>query len=199
MTFLAASPQEDLSLNQFRIKEPLPTAMAIAINDLDCLFIPLVAFDTKGYRLGMGQGYYDRALTSLKKKPPCTRLRPGTLLEKNVKIGNFVEVKKTHIGQHSKANHLSYLGDAIIGEQVNIGAGTITCNYDGVNKHQTIIEDGAFIGSDTQLVAPVRVGKNATIGAGTTIRRDAPAEQLTLSEVRQKTIPGWKRPIRQDK
>ena len=127
---------------------------------------------------------------------PYARLRPGTELKENAKVGNFVEVKKTQIGSHSKANHLSYLGDAIIGEHVNIGAGTITCNYDGINKHQTIIEDGAFIGSDTQLVAPVRIGKNATIGAGATIRKDAPTEQLTLSDVRQKTIPGWKRPTR---
>lgn len=125
---------------------------------------------------------------------PYARLRPGTSLKENVKVGNFVEVKKTVIGSHSKANHLSYLGDSIIGENVNIGAGTITCNYDGVNKFQTIIEDGAFIGSDTQLVAPVRVGKNATIGAGATIRKDAPAEQLTLNVVKQKSLAGWKRP-----
>lgn len=129
---------------------------------------------------------------------PYARLRPGTVLEEYVKVGNFVEVKKTHIGANSKANHLSYLGDAIIGKRVNIGAGTITCNYDGVNKFQTIIEDGAFIGSDTQLIAPVRIGKNATIGAGATIRKDAPAEQLTLSDVRQKSLPGWKRPVRKN-
>ncbi len=127
---------------------------------------------------------------------PFARLRPGTILKAHTKVGNFVEIKKTELGAYSKANHLSYLGDAIIGEHVNIGAGTITCNYDGVNKHQTIIEDGAFIGSDTQLVAPVRVGKNATVGAGATLRKDAPAEQLTLNEVRQKTLAGWKRPMR---
>ncbi len=130
---------------------------------------------------------------------PYARLRPGTILEESVKVGNFVEVKKTHIGSNSKASHLSYLGDATIGEDVNIGAGTITCNYDGVNKHQTIIEDGAFIGSDTQLVAPVRVGKNATIGAGATIRKDAPAEQLTLIDCRQRSITGWKRPLSDQK
>lgn len=126
---------------------------------------------------------------------PFARLRPETVLENNTKVGNFVEMKKTHMGAYSKANHLSYIGDTIIGEKVNIGAGTITCNYDGINKHQTIIEDGAFIGSDTQLVAPVRVGKNATIGAGSTIRRDAPAEQLTLSGSRQTSISDWKRPV----
>lgn len=125
---------------------------------------------------------------------PYARLRPGTVLKENVKVGNFVEVKKTVIGSRSKANHLSYLGDAVIGEHVNIGAGTITCNYDGVNKYQTIIEDGAFIGSDTQLVAPIRVGKNATVGAGATLRKDAPAEQLTLNDVKQKSLAGWKRP-----
>jgi len=125
---------------------------------------------------------------------PFARIRPGTVLKSQVKVGNFVEIKKSQIGIQSKVNHLSYIGDASIGEGVNIGAGTITCNYDGANKHETIIEDGAFIGSDTQLVAPVKVGKNATIGAGSTIRKDAPADQLTLNEVRQKSIAGWKRP-----
>lgn len=127
---------------------------------------------------------------------PFARLRPGTQLAAHCKIGNFVETKKAVFGEGSKASHLSYLGDVEIGQAVNIGAGTITCNYDGVNKHQTIIEDGAFIGSDTQLVAPVRVGKNATIGAGSTIRKDAPAEELTLTVSTQKSIPGWKRPVR---
>lgn len=127
---------------------------------------------------------------------PFARLRPGTVLKEHSKVGNFVEMKKTEMGAHSKASHLSYIGDAIVGEDVNIGAGTITCNYDGVNKHQTIIEDGAFIGSDTQLVAPVRVGKNATIGAGATVRKDAPAEQLTLNDVRQKSVVGWNRPVK---
>jgi len=125
---------------------------------------------------------------------PFARLRPGTHLEQHCKVGNFVELKKTHFGSHSKASHLSYIGDAIIGQHVNIGAGTITCNYDGVNKHQTIIKDHAFIGSDTQLVAPVVVGANATIGAGTTLRDDAPDNALTLSPSRQKSILSWKRP-----
>ena len=111
-------------------------------------------------------------------------------------MGNFVEIKKATIADRSKANHLSYIGDALVGSGVNIGAGTITCNYDGANKHQTVIEDGAFIGSDTQLVAPVRVGKNATIGAGTTLVKDAPDNALTLSRVKQVTIDGWQRPTK---
>lgn len=127
---------------------------------------------------------------------PFARLRPGSILGEYSKVGNFVEMKKTQLGARSKAGHLSYLGDAFIGEDVNIGAGTITCNYDGVNKHETIIEDGAFIGSGTQLVAPISVGRKATIGAGTTLRRNAPAEQLTLSDVRQKVVSNWKRPRR---
>ncbi len=127
---------------------------------------------------------------------PFARLREGTQLAAQCKIGNFVETKKAQFGLGSKASHLSYLGDVTIGKAVNIGAGTITCNYDGVNKHQTIIEDGAFIGSDTQLVAPVTVGAHATIGAGTTLRRNAPAGELTLTETKQKTVAGWKRPIK---
>lgn len=124
---------------------------------------------------------------------PFARIRPGTQLGAHCKIGNFVEAKKAIFGEHSKANHLSYLGDVTVGNNVNIGAGTITCNYDGANKHQTIIEDGVHIGSDTQLIAPVTIGKNATIGAGSTIRRHAPPNELTLSISQQKTIPGWKR------
>lgn len=123
---------------------------------------------------------------------PFARLRPGACLALHAKVGNFVEMKNTYLGEGSKANHLSYLGDARIGNQVNIGAGTITCNYDGINKHQTIIKDGAFIGSDTQLVAPVIIGEGATIGAGSTITSDAPDHQLTLSRADQKTVAGWK-------
>lgn len=130
---------------------------------------------------------------------PFARLRPDTVLANDVHIGNFVELKKTKVAAKSKINHLSYVGDSIIGSNVNIGAGTITCNYDGVNKFQTIIEDGAFIGSDTQLVAPVTVGKNATIGAGSTITKDSPENQLTLSRVKQVSISGWQRPVKQEK
>jgi bifunctional UDP-N-acetylglucosamine pyrophosphorylase/glucosamine-1-phosphate N-acetyltransferase len=127
---------------------------------------------------------------------PYARLRPGADIGPHAHVGNFVEIKKSVLGKGSKANHLAYIGDAQIGERVNIGAGTITCNYDGVNKFQTIIEDDAFIGSDSQLVAPVRVGKGATLGAGTTLTRDAPAGQLTVSRSAQKTIENWKRPVK---
>jgi bifunctional UDP-N-acetylglucosamine pyrophosphorylase/glucosamine-1-phosphate N-acetyltransferase len=130
---------------------------------------------------------------------PYARLRPGTELAEDVHIGNFVEVKNSRIAAHSKANHLAYVGDATVGSRVNIGAGTITCNYDGANKFQTIIEDDAFIGSDTQLVAPVRVGKGATLGAGTTLTKDAPDGKLTVSRARQTTIEGWTRPVKQKK
>ena len=125
---------------------------------------------------------------------PYARIRPGTALADEVHIGNFVEVKASRIGTGSKANHLAYIGDSEVGRNVNIGAGTITCNYDGANKHRTIIEDDVFIGSDTQLVAPVRVGKGATLGAGTTLTKDAPAGELTLSRAQQTTLAGWKRP-----
>jgi len=126
---------------------------------------------------------------------PYARLRPGAELANEVHIGNFVEVKNSKIGSNSKANHLSYVGDSIVGARVNIGAGTITCNYDGVNKHQTIIEDDVFIGSDTQLVAPIRVKRGATLGAGTTLTKDAPANQLTISRVKQISLE-WKRPTK---
>lgn len=124
---------------------------------------------------------------------PFARLRPGTKLQKECKIGNFVETKQASFAEGSKANHLSYLGDVTIGTHVNIGAGTITCNYDGVEKHKTIIEDGAFIGSGTQLVAPICVGEKATIGAGTTLRQDAPAHALTLTKRQQVSHLNWQR------
>ena len=127
---------------------------------------------------------------------PYARLRPGTELGEHTHVGNFVEMKKTTMGAGSKANHLAYVGDATVGERVNIGAGTITCNYDGVNKFQTVIEDDAFIGSDTQLVAPVRVGRGATLGAGTTLVADAPEGKLTISRARQATIERWRRPVK---
>lgn len=127
---------------------------------------------------------------------PYARTRPGTRLGKDVHVGNFVEIKNSTVADHSKANHLAYVGDADIGQRVNIGAGTITCNYDGVNKYRTVIEDDVFIGSDTQLVAPVRVGRGATLGAGTTLTKDAPAEQLTVSRAKQLSIAGWKKPVK---
>lgn len=130
---------------------------------------------------------------------PYARLRPGAELGPEVHVGNFVEVKKSVIGAQSKANHLAYIGDAEIGERVNIGAGTITCNYDGVNKHKTIIGDDAFIGSDTQLVAPVVVGRGATLGAGTTLTKDAPPDALTVSRAKQVTLSGWTRPKKENK
>jgi bifunctional UDP-N-acetylglucosamine pyrophosphorylase / glucosamine-1-phosphate N-acetyltransferase len=125
---------------------------------------------------------------------PYARIRPGTVVSGQAHIGNFVEVKNSEIGERSKANHLAYIGDTSVGRDVNIGAGTITCNYDGANKHRTVIEDDVFIGSDSQLVAPVRLGRGSTIGAGATITRDTPPEQLTLSRVAQVSVPGWKRP-----
>lgn len=127
---------------------------------------------------------------------PYARLRPGAQLGKGSQVGNFVEIKNTELGAFSKASHLSYLGDAVIGQRVNIGAGTITCNYDGANKFTTVIGDDAFIGSDTQLIAPVTVGEGATIGAGTSLRQDAPANQLTLTQSRQINVPHWQRPVK---
>ncbi|MFO1507332.1 MAG: bifunctional UDP-N-acetylglucosamine diphosphorylase/glucosamine-1-phosphate N-acetyltransferase GlmU [Lysobacterales bacterium] len=125
---------------------------------------------------------------------PFARLRPGTEISAGAHVGNFVEVKKTRIGANSKANHLSYLGDAEIGADVNIGAGTITCNFDGANKHVTTIEDGVFVGSNTALVAPVKLGRDATIGAGSVINQEAPAGELTVARARQVTVTGWRRP-----
>ena len=127
---------------------------------------------------------------------PFARLRPLAEIGSEVHIGNFVEIKKSTVATGSKINHLSYVGDALVGSKVNIGAGTITCNYDGVNKFKTVIEDGAFIGSDTQLIAPVTVGKGATIGAGSTITKDTAEDQLTLSRPKQMTISGWQRPVK---
>ncbi len=127
---------------------------------------------------------------------PFARIRPETVIEEHARIGNFVEVKKSMIGEGSKINHLSYIGDASLGKHVNVGAGTITCNYDGVNKHHTTVEDDVFIGSNTALVAPLTIGKGATIAAGSTLTKNAPSGQLTLSRTPQKTIPEWKRPLK---
>ena len=131
---------------------------------------------------------------------PFARIRPGTLLKSYAHVGNFVEIKQSTLGMGSKVNHLSYIGDSLIGAKVNIGAGTITCNYDGITKHQTIIEDGAFIGSNTSLVAPITIGANATIGAGSTLTQHAPADTLTLGRSKQVSVKNWKkRPLPKDK
>jgi bifunctional UDP-N-acetylglucosamine pyrophosphorylase/glucosamine-1-phosphate N-acetyltransferase len=126
-------------------------------------------------------------------------MRPGSTLADGVHIGNFVEVKNSRIGRGSKANHLTYLGDADVGERVNVGAGTITCNYDGANKDRTVIGDGAFIGSGNMLVAPVSIGENATTAAGSTITQNAPPDKLTLARARQVTIEGWRRPVKRER
>lgn len=154
----------------------------------------------KNARIGKGTQlaaftHIDEATVGAESKiGPFSRLRPGAELAEKVHIGNFVEIKKSRIASESKVNHLTYIGDATIGSRVNVGAGTITCNYDGVNKFQTVIEDDAFIGSDTQLVAPVTVGRGATLGAGTTLTKDAPPDQLTISRARQLSVPAWRRP-----
>jgi bifunctional UDP-N-acetylglucosamine pyrophosphorylase/glucosamine-1-phosphate N-acetyltransferase len=127
---------------------------------------------------------------------PFARLRPGAEIAEGCHIGNFVEVKQSRIAERSKVNHLSYIGDADIGAGVNVGAGTITCNYDGAHKHRTVIRDDAFIGSNTALVAPVSVGVGATIGAGSVVARDAPDGKLTIARARQVTIEDWKRPAK---
>ena len=149
-----------------------------------------------GTRLAAFTHIEDAVVGADNKIGPFARLRPGADLAEDVHIGNFVETKKTSIAAHSKVNHLAYIGDATIGRRVNVGAGTITCNYDGANKFQTIIEDDAFIGSDTQLVAPVTVGRGATLGAGTTLSEDAPPDTLTLTRPKQISINGWKRPVK---
>jgi len=123
-------------------------------------------------------------------------LRPGTKLDSGVKIGNFVETKNAQLGQASKVNHLSYVGDSVIGSNVNIGAGTITCNYDGANKHQTVIEDNVFVGSNSALVAPVTICQGATVGAGSTISRDVTADSLSLTRAKQTDIEHWVRPVK---
>tara|TARA_Y100001936_G_C15809886_1_gene526034 strand:- start:140 stop:775 length:636 start_codon:yes stop_codon:yes gene_type:complete len=129
---------------------------------------------------------------------PFARIRPQTKLEEGAKVGNFVETKKAVIGKGSKVNHLTYIGDAIIGDNTNIGAGTITCNYDGVSKHQTMIGDEVFIGSGVELVAPIEVESGATVGAGSTISKHAPANKLTIERSKQKTIDGWNRPTKKE-
>jgi bifunctional UDP-N-acetylglucosamine pyrophosphorylase/glucosamine-1-phosphate N-acetyltransferase len=129
---------------------------------------------------------------------PFARLRPGTELADRTKVGNFVETKKARVGEGSKINHLSYVGDATLGRDVNVGAGTITCNYDGVNKHQTTIQDGVFVGSNASLVAPLTLGQNGTIGAGSTITRDVAADELSVARGKQRNIPNWQRPEKKE-
>ena len=126
---------------------------------------------------------------------PFAHLRPLTEIKSKAKIGNFVEVKKSVIGKGTKANHLTYIGDSLVGEEVNVGAGTIVCNYDGFRKHQTIIGDRVFVGSNVELVAPVKVGSRSSIGAGTTVTRDVPEGALAISRVKQKNIKGWSKKL----
>ena len=170
--------------------------------DVNCVFEGRVTL-ADGVRIGAGSRIApfshieDTEMGEVCVIGPYARTRPGTVLADDVHLGNFVEVKNSRIEAHSKANHLAYVGDADVGQRVNIGAGTITCNYDGANKFRTVIEDDVFIGSDTQLVAPVTVGRGATLGAGTTLSKDAPAGQLTVSRAKQISIPGWKRPVKQ--
>jgi bifunctional UDP-N-acetylglucosamine pyrophosphorylase/glucosamine-1-phosphate N-acetyltransferase len=166
--------------------------------DVNCVFLGRVVLED-GVSIGPNCVLQDAVVGPRSIIGPFARLRPGTVLEEDVHIGNFVEVKNSTIAAHSKANHLAYIGDATVGSRVNVGAGTITCNYDGANKFRTVIEDDVFIGSDTQLVAPVTVGKGATLGAGTTLTRDAPPDQLTVSRPKQISIAGWKRPVKQKK
>jgi bifunctional UDP-N-acetylglucosamine pyrophosphorylase/glucosamine-1-phosphate N-acetyltransferase len=166
--------------------------------DVNCVFEGRVELQD-GVRINANCVIQDAVVGPKSIIGPFARLRPGTKLAEDVHIGNFVEVKNSSIAAHSKANHLAYIGDATVGSRVNVGAGTITCNYDGANKHRTIIEDDVFIGSDTQLVAPVTVGKGATLGAGTTLTKDAPPDTLTVSRARQVSLAGWKRPVKTKK
>lgn len=166
--------------------------------DVNCVFEGRVELQD-GVRINANCVIQDAVVGPKSIIGPFARLRPGTVLAEDVHIGNFVEVKNAQIAAHSKANHLAYIGDATVGSRVNVGAGTITCNYDGANKHRTIIEDDVFIGSDTQLVAPVTVGKGATLGAGTTLTKDAPPDTLTVTRPKQLSVPGWKRPTKQKK
>jgi bifunctional UDP-N-acetylglucosamine pyrophosphorylase/glucosamine-1-phosphate N-acetyltransferase len=199
---------------RFDVRGTLKCGHDVSI-DIDCIFEGDVTLEDgasigahcvlKNVRVAAGAQVHpfchieDAGIGANSRIGPYARLRPGTKLGEDVHIGNFVEIKNSEFDAHSKANHLAYVGDATIGKKVNIGAGTITCNYDGANKHRTIIEDEAFIGSDTQLVAPVTVGKGATLGAGTTLTRDAPPGQLTVSRTKQTSVAGWQRPIKKVK
>lgn len=199
--------------NSFDLRGSLHCSKDVSI-DVGCVFIGNVTLE-EGVKIGphcvlkdctIGKNTQVHAFSHIDSSTigesssigPYARLRPGSDLGNQTHIGNFVEIKNSSFGNQSKASHLSYIGDAIIGESVNIGAGTITCNYDGANKHQTIIEDNCFIGSGTQLVAPVRVERGATIGAGTTLTNDAPEGQLTLTRSQQKTVFGWVKPVKKN-
>jgi len=166
--------------------------------DVNCVFEGRVELQD-GARINANCVIQDAVVGAQSVIGPFARLRPGTVLAEDVHIGNFVEVKNSTVAAHSKANHLAYVGDATVGSRVNIGAGTITCNYDGAHKHRTVIEDDVFIGSDTQLVAPVTVGRGATLGAGTTLTKDAPPDALTVSRPKQLSIAGWQRPVKTKK
>lgn len=165
----------------------------VAIHANNCLKNVIVA---AGTTIAANSLIEDAVIGENCKIGPYARIRPGTKLADRVHVGNFVEIKNSSIATGSKASHLSYIGDTVMGQNVNVGAGTITCNYDGVNKHKTIIEDNVFIGSDTQFIAPVTVSEGATIGAGSTITRDVPQGQLALSRAKQSSIVGWKRPTK---
>jgi bifunctional UDP-N-acetylglucosamine pyrophosphorylase/glucosamine-1-phosphate N-acetyltransferase len=195
------------------VRGELDCARDVAI-DVNCVFEGRVKLG-EGVRIGpncvlrnvsVGAGSEVLAFSHLEESEvgercrvgPYARLRPGTSLAEDVHVGNFVEVKASRLAAQSKANHLSYIGDSEIGSRVNIGAGTITCNYDGVSKNRTVIEDDCFIGSDTTLVAPVRVARGSYIGAGSTITKDTPAGQLTLARGRQVSVPSWKPPKKKD-
>ena len=193
------------------IRGSLQTGADVEI-DINCIFIGDVVLGDN-VRIGanciienssIGKGSQILPMTSIDNSTigegvsigPFARIRPGTECADGVKIGNFVETKKAQIGLGSKISHLSYVGDTEMGANVNIGAGTITCNYDGANKFKTIIEDDVFVGSDTQLVAPVKIGRGSTIGAGSTITKDTPEDQLTLSRSKQISMPGWSKPVK---
>ncbi|MDO7653670.1 MAG: bifunctional UDP-N-acetylglucosamine diphosphorylase/glucosamine-1-phosphate N-acetyltransferase GlmU [Porticoccus sp.] len=162
----------------------------------NCLIIDSVIGD--GVEIKANTVIEKSEIASLSVVGPFARLRPGTVLAENAKVGNFVETKNTQVGKGSKINHLSYVGDAELGEGVNVGAGTITCNYDGVNKHKTVMGDNSFIGSNSSLVAPVKIGKNATVGAGSTINKDVPDDQLGLTRASQRAISDWQRPTKKN-
>ncbi|WIO74302.1 bifunctional UDP-N-acetylglucosamine diphosphorylase/glucosamine-1-phosphate N-acetyltransferase GlmU [Porticoccaceae bacterium LTM1] len=195
--------------NRFDVRGSLETGTDVTI-DINCVFEGTVQLGSNVVigpncliqNARIGDGVEIKANTVIENSVvannaiigPFARLRPGTELAENTKVGNFVETKKAVVGKGSKINHLSYVGDAVLGENVNVGAGTITCNYDGVNKYKTEIEDGAFIGSNSALVAPVTVGAGATVGAGSTITCSVPANELAVGRAKQKNIQGWKKP-----